>query len=352
MRKTLKFILWIIVIFVIILASYLIFMTVTDYKPKDVISLKIENNKQDVIKKNIPLRILTFNIGFCGLDKDQDFFMDGGTGSRSQSKEKTLENLNEITEFLKKEKSSIIFLQEIDVNCTRSFYINEYKYVKDNLKDYSSTFALNYKVPWVPVPIFKPHGKVEAGLATFSQYNIEKSDRYQYPGNEKWPRQLALLDRCFIESRLKVEGGKELILINSHLSAYDKGGTIRKQQLQFLKDYIEKEYKQGNYIIVGGDWNHVIPGTDPNIFKSEQEWPEWLKKIPKDFESEDFKWAVDTLVPSNRSIDIPYKKGINYLSIIDGFLVSSNIEIKNVKGYSLEFKNSDHNPVEVEFELK
>lgn len=351
-RKILKIIVGISIVLVIIIVAYFVFMTVTDYKPEKIISLNVENNKEYKINKNTSLSIVTYNIGYCGLDKERDFFMDGGTESRSASKEKTIENLKENTEFLKKEKSSFILLQEVDINATRSYHVDEYQYIKNNLKEYASVFALNYKVPWVPVPIKKPHGKVEAGMATFSKYNIEEANRYQYPGEEKWPRQLALLDRCFIESRFKVEGGKELIVINSHLSAYDKGGAIRVQQLEFLKKYIKEKYNEGNYIVIGGDWNHLIPETNPNLFQSQQEWPEWLKKIPEDFKPEGFEWAADALIPTNRTLNIPYKKGVNYLSVIDGFLVSPNVQVNKVKGYSLEFENSDHNPVKMEFMLK
>ncbi len=44
----------------------------------------------------------------------------------------------------------------------------------------------------------------------------------------------------FLESRVSLENNRELVLINSHLSAYDKGGKIRKQQLSFLKKLYNK----------------------------------------------------------------------------------------------------------------
>jgi endonuclease/exonuclease/phosphatase family metal-dependent hydrolase len=340
------------VILIVLTAIYFIFMTITDYRPEEIIPLTVENNVPEIVKKDSALSVLTYNIGYCGLDKNQDFFMDGGTGSRSESKEKTLENLIEITNFIKEEKSSFVLLQEVDINATRSYRVNQYKYFKDNTSQYNSTFAINYKVPWVPVPIKKPMGAVKSGLATFSKYKTEAAARYQYPGKEKWPRQLALLDRCFIENRIPVEGGRELVLVNSHLSAYDKGGFMREQQLAFLKEYVTKEYKNGNYVVVGGDWNHLIPGTDPSVFKINKPWPEWLKRIPEDFKPEGFVWAADESVPTNRTNDVPYINGQNYLSVIDGFLVSSNIEILSVKGHSLEFQYSDHNPVTMEFKLR
>lgn len=108
-----------------------------------------------------------------------------------------MENMRGITSFLKKDNSSFIFLQEVDTNSTRSFRIDQYDYLKNSLKAYSSSMALNYKTPWVPVPILKPHGTVNAGLVNLSKYKINSATRYQYPGKESWPRQLAELDRCF-----------------------------------------------------------------------------------------------------------------------------------------------------------
>ena len=56
-------------------------------------------------------------------------------------------------------------------------------------------------------------------------------------------------------TRIPVSNNKELV-INVHLSAYDKGGIYKKASTG-LK-VMEEEYKKGSYIIVGGDFNHDI----------------------------------------------------------------------------------------------
>ncbi|MGH4120335.1 endonuclease/exonuclease/phosphatase family protein [Clostridium sp.] len=352
LKKYLKRVLLLVGVLVLFLVLYVLFMIITDYKPKEITPIAIENNKQDKINVNQTLSLLTYNIGYAGMDEGRDFFMDGGTQSRSESKEKTLENLKGMNEFIKDSKASFIFLQEVDINATRSYHINEYDFLKSNLSNYNSSLAINYKSPWVPIPILKPHGKVEAGLVTFSSYKIETSNRYVLPGVENWFKQLGDLDRCFMESRISVDDGKDLILVNLHPSAYDKGGLVRKQQLGYLKNYISAEYHKGNYLIVGGDWNHLIPGTDPSLFKTTETWPEWLQKIPEDFTPEGFKWIADKTIPTTRTDATSYVKDENFSAVIDGFLVSPNIEIENVKGYALEFKYTDHNPVKIEFKLK
>ncbi|MDF9409726.1 MAG: Endonuclease/Exonuclease/phosphatase family protein [Pelotomaculum sp. PtaB.Bin013] len=342
---------------------FLVYINLTGYKPKDVVALNVNNNsfegmrsetmeQESVIKKNTPLSMITFNIGYCGLDRNQDFFMDGGKSSRSFSKEQTLINLENITRFFQNDKPSFILIQEADVSSTRSYHINQKEYLEKELTGYASTFGVNYQVSWVPAPLLHPMGAVYSGLLTLSRYKSDSAARFQYPGREKWLRQMFDLDRCFIENRLPVEGGKELVLINSHLSAFDEGGLIRQKQLEFLKKHISEEYyDKGNYVIVGGDWNHILPGTNPGIFGFTEEKPFWVQEMPQDFTPAGFKWAVDRKTPSVRSTAAPYQEKQNFVAVIDGFLVSPNIEIQNCQGYQLNFENSDHNPVSFIFTL-
>lgn len=351
-KKIIKAIMYLLLVITLIFTAFLTILTVTDYRPKVETRLQAQNNGSATLAKGAELSIITFNIGYCGLDKKQDFFMDGGTMSRSSSKAQTMTNLESITAFLAEQNTDVLMMQELDIKSTRSYNINELEYMKTAFQDYSSTFGQNYKVPWVPIPLLEPMGTANSGLVTFSRYMTSEAARYQYPGSEAWPVQLFELDRCFIENRISVDGGKELILINSHLSAFDKGGEIRKKQLDFLKSHINDEYSKGNYIIVGGDWNHQLPGTDASLFKAAEDWPFWLQKLPEDFTPPDFQWGVDKNVPSNRTVAKAYVSGENFLSVIDGFLVSPNIKIKSVQGHDLGFENSDHNPVKGVFVLK
>lgn len=352
LKKTLKWLAWIVLIPVAALAIFLIYITASDYKPPAQVELQANNNSTTILKQGDPFTVTTFNIGYAGLDQGQDFFMDGGTMSRSSSKGQTETNLSAIEDFLSDTQSNLYMLQEVDVNSSRSNHINQVKKISDSLHGYSDTFAYNYKVPWVPIPVTHPMGGAQSGLLTLSTFNSTSQTRFDLPGKESWPVQLFELDRAFIESRLPVDNGKELVLINLHLSAFDKGGTIRKQQLEFLADYINQEVKKDNYLILGGDWNHSLPSTDPSKFPTQQEWPEWLQAFPDTFGPDGFQWAVDPNTPSVRTLDVAYQEGINFLAVIDGFLVSPNVEILNVTGHNQNFENSDHNPVTAGFKLK
>lgn len=351
-RLILRIILFIVSIAIIVIGGFLGYVSLTDYKPNAVEPLLIRHPVSETINFAKPFTITTFNIGYGGLDANQDFFMDGGTMSRSSSLAQTKRNMEAITATMSQLNSDIYLLQEVDVAATRSYHMNEVNYFIDKLPEYSSVFAYNYKTPWVPIPLMKPMGRAESGLLSLSKFHIDSQTRYDLPGKESWPVQLFELDRAFVEMRLPVSNGKELILLNLHLSAFDEGGTIRKQQLDFLSQYIKQQIATGHYLIIGGDWNHALPGTDSAKFPTTQAWPDWLQTFPEDFTPEGFQWAVNSDVPTVRTLNIPYSAGVNFLAVIDGFLVSPNVEVIDVSTENLQFAHSDHNPVTATFMLK
>jgi endonuclease/exonuclease/phosphatase family metal-dependent hydrolase len=305
-----------------------------------------------MVKKGAPLSVVTFNIGYGGLDAGEDFFMDGGVHSRCRSREQTQINMDRIAAFLAGEKADVVILQEVDVSSSRSHRLDEWAGLQKDLPGYGAAFAVNYKVPWVPVPILRPMGAVQSGLATFSRYQVRSAARCSLPGQEAWPRQLFDLDRCLLETRLPVAGGTELVLLNLHLSVFDPGGRIRKRQLTYLQERMIAEYGRGNHVIAGGDWNHGLPGSDPGRFQWTAARPGWYLALPDGFTPPGFAWAVDRTVPTVRSNGTAYAPGANFVAVIDGFLASPNVEIRNVRGRDLAFKNSDHNPVAAVFVLK
>lgn len=351
-RLIIRFVLSIIMIVIIVIGGFVGYVSLTDYKPDAVEPLLIRHPVSETINVTKPFTITTFNIGYAGLDAKQDFFMDGGKKSRSSSLDQTISNMEAITATMNQLNSDIFLLQEVDIDSTRSYRLDEVDMIIKQLPDYSSVFAYNYKSPWVPIPITKPMGKAESGLLSLSKFNISNQTRYDLPGKETWPVQLFELDRAFVEMRFPVSNEQELILLNLHLSAFDKGGTIRQQQLQFLSQYIEEQMTEGHYLIIGGDWNHVLPGTDSTKFPTKQSWPEWLQQFPEDFKPDGFQWAVNADIPTVRTLDVAYTAGENFLAVIDGFLVSPNVEIVNVATENLQFANSDHHPVTATFKLK
>lgn len=352
MRKPLTFLAWAAGLPVLIVFLYLAFMTAADYRPPALLELEIGNNAAAILQKGRPFSVLSFNIGYCGMDAGADFFMDGGRNSRSASLEQTRTNLSRIAAFLAGEPADLLLLQEVDRRAARSQRVDQLEELQQRLAGYGAVFALNYKVAWVPVPLTRPMGAVESGLLALSRFRASSARRHRLPGKEAWPRQLAELDRCVSECRLPLKGGGELVLFNLHLSVFDRGGRIRRRQLNWLRQRLLAEYRNGRHVIAGGDWNHGLPGSDPRRFASTRAASAWYRELPPDFTPPGFAWALDIDRPTVRASSARYRPGESFVAVIDGFLVSDNVEVQQVLVRDLDFAHSDHNPVRAVFVLR
>jgi endonuclease/exonuclease/phosphatase family metal-dependent hydrolase len=143
--------------------------------------------------------------------------------------------------------------------------------------------------------------------------------------------------------RHPVSDGNELVIINTHNSAYDDG-SLRKQQMSYLKDFLLNEYEQGNYLIVGGDWNQTPYGFKPEL-PSHQFDTKNLIYVEEGFPDQGWTWAFDDRLPTNRRVSVPYQQATSLTTVIDYFLLSPNIITEEVETIDTDFQASDHQPV-------
>ena len=248
--------------------------------------------------------------------------------------------------------ANIYLLQEVDEDSTRSYDTNEMKTFSEGRNAHSSVYALNYSCPFVPFP-WPPIGKVNSGILTTSDYAVEggSAERIALPCPFSWPLRTANLKRCLLVSRYalpEVEG--ELVVVNLHLEAYDDGEG-KAAQTAMLFQILEEEYARGNYVIAGGDFNQTFPGTL-------EKWPigEGDVWAPGVLEAESlpegWSYVYDDSSPTCRLLDAPYDSGTSQHYVLDGFIVSPNVEVLSVQTQDLGFKYSDHNPVVMEIGFK
>ena len=348
MKKILKTLAVIVGLIAAFFVFLIVYATITDYKP-DVQTIVYEGETSDVFADSALIDILIWNIGYCGLSADMDFFYDGGKMVRT-SLEQTKKNINSVKDFLiKNDTIEFILIQEVDKKAKRSYKTNQYDSLKFLLHDHMAFYGKNYDVFFVPLPFTNPLGSVDAGLGTFSKYKPTSSVRFSFPGNYDWPKGLFMLDRCFLVNRYKVSNGKELLVINTHNSAYDDG-SLRSQQMKYLKDFLFSEYEKGNYIIVGGDWNQSPANFQPDFVHNFDTINH--SEIADDYLPESWNWIYSNKVPTNRRLLKPYIKNATMTTVIDFYLISPNIEKLSIETIDLDFKNSDHQPVIAKIKLK
>lgn len=350
--KTIRLIFKVIMFLILFLAigftGIIIYALISDYKPEAKTEV-FNSDKPDILSDTSEISLLTWNIGYCGLDREMDFFYDGGTKVFTPL-EKSIENLNAVKRFFENNDSIDFFLiQEIDKKSKRSYKINQFDTLGKLLNVYYPFFAKNYDVFFVPVPPASPMGKVVSGIATFSRFQPSSSVRSSFPGEYGFPKQLFLLDRCFLVNRYPLENGRELLIINTHNEAFDQG-EIRKAQMAYLKEFLLAEYEKGNCIIAGGDWNQTPPDFKPDFGINKVNTEQMM--MNSDYLPPEWKWVYDSRAPSNRSVLAAYDPSTTTTTVIDLFLISPNIESISAECINLDFENSDHNPVRMKVRLQ
>ncbi len=348
MRKTL-----IIIVFVAVFVPllFLVVTTLSDYKPEDVIDLG-SGSETVAIPMDDTLTLVTWNIGYAGLGREMDFFYEGGRQVRPpeilykkywQGIQKKLEGFSGEYEF--------VLLQEIDVSSKRSYYNDQYEVIRSVYTGYHSNFAFNYRVIYVPVPLIRPLGKVRSGMALISSFPPESSGRIAFEGNFSWPTSLFMPDRCFIKNRYSTSSGKELVVINTHNSAFDNG-ELRTKQMDALHSVMLDEYEKGNYVITGGDWNMNPEGFLVYLCTTGDMQFNIQPEIPPGFFPDGWTWAFDQEIPTNRFLQESYLRSRTLTTTIDYFVVSPNVEVLETIAFDLNFEDSDHHPVTMQVRLK
>ena len=340
----------IVILFIVLLAAAVfIFYTVREYRPKSIEFLNAGNGTK-TLSEGDSFSVLTYNTGYGALSKDEDFFMDGGSKIQPDRKEVVETNLAGISDILKNQAADFYFLQEVDIDAKRSFHINERAYYEKAL-DMSSIYACNFKCDFVPYPV-PPIGKVEAGLVTMTDYQVESAKRIKLAESFSWPIKTCNLKRCMLETRIPIEGtDKELVLINFHLEAYDSGeGKIIQSRM--LADKLQKEYKAGNYVIAGGDFNQQFEGVDTYEIHDTDSWVPgtvYKKDLP-----EGFDFAVADNAPTCRLLNGPYSGNYedSQVYVIDGYIVSDNLQVEQVNVVDTDFEYTDHQPVSLRVTLQ
>lgn len=352
-KKVFKIVLIVLGAVLLLAAGLILWLSVCEFKPADVTDVKVESNSQ--VGEFSPfldqeLTVISCNIGYAGLGKDSDFFMDGGENVSSADQDTVTASLLGIYKqlYTGDNQAGIYMLQEVDKNSARTYGMDE----SDCLGIYNSTYALNYSCPFVPYPL-PPIGRVNSGLLTTTMYDIDSSERISLPCPFDWPVSTANLKRCLLVSYLPIEGSSsKLVIVNLHLEAYDDGeGKIA--QTKQLREFIQSEYEKGNYVIAGGDFNQVFPG---GIEKYPNEHPELWEPgiITEDIMPEGWSLAYDLETPSCRLLNQPYDpediENTQYY-VIDGFIISPNVELISVETLDAGFEFADHNPVQLKVKL-
>ena len=341
----------------LVVGGYVGYVVVTYSRIEDNKELEVQGSASLTASSGEEYTIVSYNIGFGAYTADFTFFMDEGKESRARSKESVENCVNETTKTALSYDPDFVFFQEVDTDSTRSYHVDESEIIKslfDEKGVFDSVFAQNYHSAYLFYPILEPHGASNSGLLTMSSLDITSSLRRSLPISTGFNKFLDL-DRCYSISRVPVENGKELILVNLHLSAYGTDAAQGNAQLEMLFGDLKAEYDKGNYIVCGGDFNHDFTVNSKEYFNPGYEKTySWCHPFPDEVIPEGFTKCTDYsegMVATSRYTNIPYSEE-SFTVILDGFIVSDNVECSYVQNIDTGYLYTDHNPVVMHFSLK
>lgn len=337
-----------ILIFTVVAAAgaFVGYLTLREYKPADTEVVELDGEGTKTAKIGDTVSVLTFNTGYGALDRDHDFFMDGGSDVNGDSEEQIRNNLKGISGIIETSDADVVFLQEVDRDSNRSKHIDQAQTYYDLRTDDSHAYAANFRCDFIPYPI-PPIGKVECGLVTLNRFNAVEAERISLPTTYTWPVRIAQLKRCLLLERVPIEGtDHELVLVNLHLEAYDDGDA-KIAQTKVLANVLISEYEKGNYCIAGGDFNQTLPSVDTSLYPVINDDYFKAGTVDGSLFPEGWNFPTDDSVPTARLLNMPYDpndENTQYY-MLDGFITSPNIRVESVETLDEQFTYSDHNPV-------
>lgn len=360
MKKSVKRIIIFLIAVIVLIIAYLIYILVSYDRIKDNQFLEVSSSGEfsyfadypDMLDTSRPYNIMTYNIGFGAYPPNYSCFADGGKSSWAESEESVMGNVCDISNFLSGNNPDFIFLQEVDLDGTRSYHVDEMNLLNQFVKGYYYDFAVNYDSDFLMYPLYHPYGKNKSGIVTYSKGKINEAVRHSLP----IPTDLSKfvdLDRCYSVTKILLDNEKTLCLYNVHLSAYTSDASVRDAQIDMLLDDMAMQYKMGNYVVCGGDFNSDL--RDGNEIENA---PVWAKKFDRERLPAGFTFAMDRAVVLDiehdtcRNADEPYNPNTTSTVAVDGFIVSDNINVDYYRNFNLQYKYSDHDPVIMQFYMR
>lgn len=338
----------------VVVGAYVGYVFLSYSRIPDFQTLTVDGNAEEIALLGREYTAVSYNVGFGAYTPEFTFFMDGGSESWAASKGSVIRCVQGATETALSFDPDLVLFQEVDTDSTRSYHVDEAELIQSGFPDYDGVAAVNYHSAFLMYPLWHPHGASNACLLTESVFDVTSALRRSLP-IATGPKKLLDLDRCYSVCRIPVENGKELVVLNAHLSAYGTDASQGDAQLEMLFSDMAAEYEKGNYVICGGDFNHDFPGNSRETLNPGTERIySWCQPLPVEKLPEGLSLCLDYaegLVASTRDTDIPYGPD-SFTVVLDGFIISDNVRCNYNQVVDTGFLYSDHNPVVIRFVLQ
>lgn len=288
------------------------------------------------------ISVVIWNLGYGGLGQDSDFFADGGKGYLPPSRRAVRESVAAIASWLGASDADVIMTQENARASAVNLWVDLKRTTDAALNDYDHVFNPDFQTRLLLPPL-----RIRNGPATYVRTGLRDSELWPLP--DDGDPYAGALRRRYAALVTRVDGpGGCWTFVNVHTSAFDEGAALRRRQIESLMARAEQERAAGRRVVLGGDFNlRLAPTTFPHT--TAEKFLFWVHDFPLDVLPQGWRVAADGSVPTVRTNERPYQAGQNYTTVIDGYILSPEVELVSVQGVDLGFRHSDHQPVRAVF---
>lgn len=288
------------------------------------------------------ISVVIWNLGYGGLGQDSDFFADGGKGYLPPSRRAVRDSVAAIASWLDASDADVVMTQENATASAVNLWVDLKRATDAALNDYAKVFYPDFQTRLLPPPL-----RIRNGQATYVRTGLRDSELWPLPGDGD--PYAGALRRRYAALVTRVDGpGGCWTFVNVHTSAFDEGAALRRRQIQALLARAEQERSAGRRVVLGGDFNlRLVPTAFPHT--TAEKFLFWVHDFPRDLLPPGWRLAADGSVPTVRTNERPYRAGQNYTTVIDGYILSPEVELASVQGVDLGFRHSDHQPVHAVF---
>lgn len=216
-----------------------------------------------VLAAGQPVTVLNWNVQYFA-GKDYVFWydlLDGSGPDERPSPEAIDATLDEVARVVADVEPDVILLQEVDDGAARTDGEDQLAELLALLDDDYACHAsaLYWQAAFAPHP--RIMGAVGMKLSTVSRWAIDDATRYQLAQmpSDLLTRQFDIR-RAILETRLPVDSGDEVVLLNTHLDAFAQGSDTMERQVAQTRELLDGLTSAGTPWVLGGDMNLLPPG--------------------------------------------------------------------------------------------
>lgn len=284
------------------------------------------------------ITVVTWNLGYGGLGEGSDFFADGGKSYLPPGPGAPRASAAAIADWLAQSDADVILTQENASPSVVNFWTDLKGRIDRALPEHQRVFHPDFQTRYLPPPL-----RIRNGLASYFRHGLMDSAIWDMPSDGD-PYDGPLRRRYGALAATMQGPGGVWTVVNLHTSAFDEGAALRRRQLSAILERAQREHAAGRRVVIGGDFNLRLVETDfPHT--TGQEHLFWVHDFPTDLLPQGWRLVADPRAPTVRTNERPYQAGWNYTAVIDGFIVSPDVEVVSATTADLGFRHSDHHPV-------